>query len=104
MKHRKDITMTESFGDLFIELLESIRKGEMTETKKYESENCVEVLDRDITFGIRDRICNENPFCGKCLLFEDGRCIGNHSPKGIKVKIPTRIIDAEAEYKKGLNE
>ena len=93
--------MTESFADLLIALLKDISNSEKEEATKKEQEKCVEMLDRDITFGIRERICNENPICQTCLLFVHGRCIGNHDLKGIKVKIPTRIIDAEAEDREG---
>ena len=68
---------------------------------KNESDGCIEVLDRDITFGIRERICDENS-CGitNCPLYVLGKCVGNHHLRGIKVKIPARIIDAEAEDRK----
>lgn len=73
-----------------------MKRKRQRRTKKTEKQ--IEVLDRDITFGIRERICNEN-HCGatNCPLYVDDRCVGNHPPKGIKVKIPARIIDAEAE-------
>ena len=92
--------MTESFGKLLIQLLEEIRKSEKEEATKKEQEKCVEMLDRDVTFGIRERICDENE-CGLtgCPLYVAGECIGNHHLKGVKVKIPARIIDAEAEDK-----
>ena len=93
--------MTESFGELFIQLLEAIRESEKEETTKEEQEKCVEILDRDITLGIRDRVCRKN-CCGltNCPLYVKGGCIGNHPLRGIKVKIPARIIDAEAEDRK----
>ena len=68
---------------------------------KNESDGCIEVLDRDITLGIRERLCDEN-CCGitACPLWIGGNCIGNHHLNGVKVKIPARIIDAEAEDRK----
>ena len=93
--------MEKSLAEILIGILEDIRKAEKEETIKQDSEKCVEVLDRDITFGIRERICDENS-CGltHCPLYVLGTCIDNHPCRGIKVKIPTRIIDAEAEYRK----
>lgn len=93
--------MTKSFREILIEILEDIRKAEKEEATKKEQEKCIEVLDRDITFGIRERICNENA-CGltDCPLFVLNTCIGNQPCRGIKVKIPARIIDAEAEDRK----
>lgn len=77
-------------------------KKKEAKTKVTASEDTIDILDRDITFGIRERICGENS-CGltACPLYVDGRCIANHSLKGIKVKIPARIIDAEAEDREG---
>ena len=93
--------MTKSLADILIEIFGDIIKEEKEQTEKNRTEKSIEVLDRDITFGIRDRICNEN-HCGvtNCPLYVDDRCVGNHPPKGIMVKIPTRIIDEEAEDRK----
>lgn len=93
--------MIKSFGEIFIGLLEEIRKAEKEQEKNNTTEKTIEVLDRDITFGLRERICDENE-CGLtgCPLFVLGKCIGNHHLRGIKVKIPARIIDAEAEDRK----
>ena len=94
--------MTESFGELLIQLLEEIRKSEKEEATEKEQEKYIEMLDRDITFGIRERVCAMN-CCGltACPLWVDGNCIGNHPLKGVKVKISARIIDAEAEDREG---
>ena len=96
--------MTKTFAEILIEILKDIEKSEREEAIKSEPEKCVEVIDRDITFGIRDRLCDENS-CGLtgCPLFINGKCIGNHRPTGIKVNIPVRIIDAEAEGRKENN-
>ena len=104
MKHRKDITMIKSFAEILIDILEDLRKEEMEKRNDDKSEKCTEVLDRNITFGIRDRVCEENS-CGltECPFYVGRHCIANSKPTGIKVKIPTRIIDAEAEYRKENN-
>lgn len=98
--------MKESFGELLIAILEDIRKetekNKEEQAERNKTEKHIEMLDRDITFGLRERICNENS-CGltACPLWVGGNCIGNHSLKGVKVKIPARIIDAEAEDREG---
>ena len=77
-------------------------KKKETKTKVTASEDTIDILDRDITFGIRERVCDENN-CGltACPLWIGGNCIGNHHLNGVKVKIPVRIIDAEAEDREG---
>lgn len=95
--------MTKSFGELLILMLDDIVKEAKEQTdKKNKEEKHIEMLDRDVTFGIRERICDENS-CGftACPLWVGGECIGNHTLQGVKVKIPARIIDAEAEDREG---
>mgnify|MGYP007122072777 CR=1 FL=1 len=77
------------------------RHQKETKTGETTTEDTIEVLDRDITLGIRERVCDENS-CGltHCPLYVDDMCVGNHHCTGIKVKIPARIIDAEAEDRK----
>lgn len=94
--------MRKSLAELLVEILNEQIEAEKRNIKKpYESEKCIDVLDKDITYGIRDSICKENS-CGStdCPLYVDGYCINNHTCEGIKVKIPARIIDAEAEGRK----
>lgn len=93
--------MTKSFAEILKEIFEDIIKEEKEQAEKNRTEETIEMLDRDITFGIRERICDENS-CGisDCPLYVLGKCIGNHPLRGIKVKIPARIIDAEAEDRK----
>ena len=80
-------------------------KKKETKTKVTASEDTIDILDRDITFGLRDIICIDN-FCGdtNCPLYIDKKCICNHAPKDIKVSIPTKYIDAEAEHRKGIKD
>lgn len=90
--------MIKSFAEILKEILEDVIKEEKEQAEKNKSEKCVEMLDRNITLGIRERICNENS-CGftHCPLFVLGACIANHHCRGIKVKIPVRILNAETE-------
>lgn len=76
-------------------------KKKETKTGETTTEDTIEVLDRDITLGIRERVCDENS-CGltRCPLYVDDMC-GQSPCTGIKVKIPARIIDAEAEDREG---
>ena len=94
--------MTKSFAEILKEIFEDIIKEEKEQAEEQNrTEKTIEVLDRDITFGVRDRVCKENR-CGStdCPLYVDGDCINRHLCDGITVKIPTRIIDAEAEDRK----
>ena len=69
--------MTKSFAEILKEIFEDIIKEEKEQAEEQNrTEKTIEVLDRDITFGVRDRVCKENR-CGStdCPLYVDGDCI-----------------------------